>query len=136
MLKLPRGLLLLLLSLALPAIAQPGPLDPETPPIGADLPYDMVVFRQDMNLPRATFTLGHVDHGTMTATVDGAAGTLTVQKGSQAFSFSFSQVAQYSYPGDTQAQSSFITLMNDLAFDRQDLVSFESYSHRSGVEMG
>jgi len=136
MLKLLRGSVLLLLSLALPAIAQPGPVDPETPPIVDDVPYDMAVIRQDQSLPRATFTLGHADNGTVTATVDGAAATLTVQKGSQAFSFSFSQVAQFSYPGDTQAQNSFITQMNDLAFDRQHLVSFESYSHRSGVEMG
>lgn len=129
--------ILLLGVAAVPATASAGmpsdPLSPEMPPTLGEVSYDMGMIRQDLNNPRATLTLGHADNGAVTARIDGQAGTLTVQKGAQAYTFTFSQISQQAFPNDAYARQDFVAGLNELAFDRGHIVSFDSYSSRSGV---
>lgn len=118
---------------SLPSEGEPS--DQQYPVDGADVQYDMLLGRANTTEPKFTVTLGHADNGTVTATLNGASKTMTIQKGGQVAVLSFSALAQQQYPGSSAAQEAFVNEMTALASNRDLLVSFESYSFRSGIGM-
>ncbi len=59
--------------------------------------------------------------------------TAAIQKGGHSSVISFNTLAQHQFPGDTASQIGFINDLTAMATHRDVLVSFESYSYRSGI---
>lgn len=110
-----------------------GDLYDQQDSVGSDVAFDMMVGRASQTQPTYTITMGNADTGQVTATFNGVSKTVTVQKAGQSSVVSFNMLAQYQFPGDAASQTGFVNDLTSLAMNRDLLVSFESYSFRSGV---
>lgn len=131
-------LALTITSLSFPCLAglpnEGDPSEYEPPTESFEGGFDEMVGRAGQSSPTYTVFLGNQDTGLITATINAATDTVTMQMaGATTQTFSFTAIAQNQYPGNALAQSHLVANLDALGNDRDLLVSFESYSFRSGV---